>query len=617
MSIDDIAGQAEEVFKVLAPRVSETDLARVKDAYAFAREAHAGQKRNSGEPYIMHPIAVARIVAEELELDPNVVIAAFLHDVVEDTPHTLEEISARFGADVAFLVDVVTKRKKTNYIHSKQIDNFQQILDSVHYDIRALMVKLADRLHNMRTLDSMRADKQMKIAGETDFFYAPLANRLGLYYVKSELENLSFRFRCPREFETIERQLGEDRERTAASLKEFTDEIMSILSAKHIDARIQIRYRKPYSIWRNMIEDGVDFAHVPFKHYIRVIYTPQGGWTEKDTSLFVYSALTDKFKERPGSVTNYIDNPKENGYQSFHVKLLGRTGTWEEMHISSERMLRNSRLGCIAKSNEETMNQWLGKLQDVLKDMAEHRDTEGFMEGVSTSFYNEDIFVLTPKGRVLLLPKGATAIDFAYELHTDIGQHAQYARINGKLSSIKTELHRGDCVDIGTNDSIEPRPDWLDYAKSYKAIRHLRTIFKNQEKAEFCRCSYCNPLPGDEVIGFREEDGGVTLHVRHCPEAIRLASEHGDSIVSVGFDSDAVKVYPVRLTIVAIDRRNLLHDIIDRITDQQLSMDKLLIDTVDQIVTCTIDFSVHSADELAHTIYSISEIEGVDEVRRM
>ncbi len=615
MSQEEINAAAGKVFAIMDPKLDQTDRARLRDAYNFAADAHHGQKRKSGEPYITHPIAVAMIVADELELDVNPVIAAFLHDVVEDTPHTIGEIRERFGDDVAFLVDVVTKRKKTQDARSKQVENFKQILDSVHYDIRALMIKLADRLHNMRTLDSMKPDKQMKIAGETDFFYAPLANRLGLYRVKSELENLSFRFRCPREYEQLERQLAEDKEATAEAVGAFTKDVEDIMKARGINARIQVRYRKPYSIWRDMQNERVDFAHVEFKHYVRIIYYPSDGWTEKDTSLFIYSVLTDKFKERPGSVANYIDNPKENGYQSFHVKLLGRPGKWEELHISSERMLRTSRLGCIDQTNVESMNQWIGKLRDTLRDMAEN-NVEGFMEGVSSSFYNEDIFVLTPKGRVVQLPKGASALDFAYELHTDLGEHAQYARINGRLCPVKTELHRGDCVEIGTSEDIVPQQNWLDYVKTYKAVRHLKNSLRHTAGDEFVRCPHCRPLPGDEVIGFKDADGRITLHTRHCPEAIKMASEKGDSIVAVNFDSRQDVLYPVRLNIVAIDRYHLLRDIIDCIAENRhLSMTKLKTETIDQIVVSTIDFAVHSADELAGTIENISAIKGVDEVR--
>ena len=376
---------AQHVFDVMAKRVGPEDLQRIKDAYALAAEAHKDQKRNTGEPYIVHPIAVANIAAEELELDANTVIAAFLHDVAEDTSYTVEDIRERFGDDVAFLVDVVTKRKKHNYEYTKQVDNYRQILESVHYDIRALLVKLSDRLHNMRTLDSMRPDKQMKIAGETDFFYAPLAGRLGLYHVKTELENLSFRFRCPREYDVIFRQLEEDKIRTQSAVDDFTAEINEIFKTVGIPARTQVRYRKPYSIWRTMREEGCDFAHVDFKHFVRIIYNPIDEWLrsqspEKDTSLFIYSCLSGRFKERPGSVVNYIDNPKDNGYQSFHVQLLNRAGAWEEMHIASERMHRNSRLGCIVERGES----WLERFKTVLQNIADSGDGYIFMDGVSS-----------------------------------------------------------------------------------------------------------------------------------------------------------------------------------------------------------------------------------------
>ncbi len=610
---------AQHVFDVMAKRVGPEDLQRIKDAYALAAEAHKDQRRNTGEPYIVHPIAVANIAAEELELDANTVIAAFLHDVAEDTSYTVEDIRERFGDDVAFLVDVVTKRKKHNYEYTKQVDNYRQILESVHYDIRALLVKLSDRLHNMRTLDSMRPDKQMKIAGETDFFYAPLAGRLGLYHVKTELENLSFRFRCPREYDVISRQLEEDKIRTQSAVDDFTAEINEIFKTVGIPARTQVRYRKPYSIWRTMREEGCDFAHVDFKHFVRIIYNPIDEWLrsqspEKDTSLFIYSCLSGRFKERPGSVVNYIDNPKDNGYQSFHVQLLNRAGAWEEMHIASERMHRNSRLGCIVERGES----WLERFKTVLQNIADSGDGYIFMDGVSSSLYNEDILAFTPQGKGIILPKGATALDFAFEVHTEIGEKAKFARINGALCPIKTELHRGDCVEIGTSDDVAPKPDWLNYAKTYKARRRLHDLLRNIPTPDFKICDKCHPIPGEEVIGYVDANGEATIHSRHCPEVIKLASENGNSLVSVAFEPDPMRLYPVRIRIVAIDRYHLLRDIIDCFVERQhLSMNKLSTHTEDEIVECIIDFPVHSVDELHLTMESISAIDGVDEVQRI
>ena len=613
-----IQASADELFQQMSSKEDQNNIDRLRDAFEFAREAHSPQRRKSGEPYIIHPVNVARIVAEELELGADPVIAAFLHDVVEDTHYTIDDIRERFGDEVAFLVGVVTKEKKDKYVQSKQIDNFRQILASMQYDVRALLIKLADRLHNMRTLDSMRPDKQMKIAGETDYFYAPLANRLGLYHVKTELENLSFRYRCPREYSVLERMLSEEFELQRPHIEAFTSKIEDLLAAGGIKARTEVRYRRPYSIWMKMHNRGCDFAHVDTKYYVRVVYQNQEPWSEKDTSLRIYSILTDAFKERPGSVSNYIDAPKENGYQSFQVKLLSEKGKWEELHISSERMVRNGRLGCAAERTDENIQAWLDKFNELLKEMADPEDGMEFMDGVTSSFYYDDIMVFTPKGKCIILPKGATAIDFAFEIHSNIGMHAHYARINGKLSSVKTVLRRGDCVEIGTSETAEPQPDWLDHVLTYKARKYISSYISHKSKCSFVRCPNCHPLPGDEVIGFRNPDGSTQIHKRNCQTAIRLASQHGDSIVAVNFDDECSCLYPVRISVRAIDRYHLLSDLVDCITEKlHLSMLGLKTETADNIGVCTIDFAVHSMNELQIAMDSIGAIEGVDEVQRI
>jgi GTP pyrophosphokinase len=608
---------ADELFRRMESKVSSSEIARLRSAFEFAREAHRPQRRKSGEPYIIHPVCVARIVAEELELGADPVIAAFLHDVVEDTDYSIEDIRDRFGDDVAFLVGVVTKEKKDKYVQSKQVDNYRQILASMQYDVRALLIKLADRLHNMRTLSSMRPDKQMKIAGETDYFYAPLANRLGLYHVKSELENLSFKYRCPREFALLEKLLAEEFEHEERHIKAFTSKIERLLKEGGITARTEVRYRKPYSIWMKMHAKGCDFAHVPTKYYVRVIYQTMEPWSEKDTSLRIYSILTDSFKERPGSVSNYIDAPKENGYQSFQVKLLNDQGRWEELHISSERMVRNGRLGCAAERTDDNIQAWLDKFNELLKEVADRDEGLDFMDDVTSSFYYDDIMVFTPKGRGIILPKGATALDFAFEIHSRIGEHAHYARINGKLASIKTVLKRGDCVEIGTDEDTHPEPDWLNHVSTYKARRFIGTYLARQDKSEYVRCPNCHPLPGDEVIGFQKPDGSVEVHKRNCQTAIRLASQYGDSIVAVNFE-DSKELYPVRISVRAIDRYHLLSDLVECITEKlHLSMRGLRTETADNIGVCTIDFAVHSMGELQTAMDSIAAIPGVDEVQRM
>ena len=384
----------EELLTLLSRRMGNDDIQRIREAYFFAKEAHKEQRRKSGEPYVMHPLAVARIVAEELGLGAEPIIAAFLHDVVEDTDFTIEDIKEKFGEDVAFLVNVVTKKKKTRYDASKQIDNYKQMLDSLQYDIRALLIKLADRLHNMRTLNSMRPDKQMKIAGETDYFYAPLAHRLGLYHIKRELENLSFRYRCPRDYAQLSDEIDKEMNEKKNSLSDFIAEIEKMLEAKDVMlARTEIVCRGPYSVWKKMHTQGCDYNHTQGKYYVRIIYPYVHEYSEKDMSLRIYSMLTDRFKEKPGSVANFIDSPKENGYQSFHVKLLTDAGTWEEVHISSERMVRKSQFGCLSERNEGNITNWLEKFKNILKDIANHRKEVEYMDGITSSFYNDDVTV--------------------------------------------------------------------------------------------------------------------------------------------------------------------------------------------------------------------------------
>lgn len=615
---EKIQTDVNTIFTLMARRVDENKMNLLHDAYGFAAFAHKDQLRKSGEPYISHPVAVARIVAEELELGANPVMAAFLHDVVEDCPYTIDDIRERFGDDVAFLVGVVTKQKKAKYDQSKQVDNFRQILSSVQYDVRAILVKLADRLHNMRTLSRMRPDKQMKIASETDYFYAPLANRLGLYNVKTELENLSFRYRCPREYEKIEKQLAELQLSEKADVDAFIAKAKEILEANGIDARIELRMRSPYSIWRKMQSRGCDFEHVDSKHYLRIIYKADGLQEEKKHSLHIYALLSDCFKERPCSVVNYINAPKENGYQSFHVKFLNTKGQWEEVHISSERMIRNNRLGCTAERTEENLKAWLEKFKAVLKDMAYQTNEMDYMDGVTASFYYDNIMAFTPKGKCIVLPKFATALDFAFEIHTEVGLHAAYARINGKLSSVKTVLHRGDCVEIGTIDDAMPEADWQNHVLTYKAKRCLGSFFADRPKMEYKRCTCCHPLPGDEVVGFKNAEGQITLHKRNCLTAIRQASKQGETIVAVDFKENEQFLFPVRICIRGIDRHHLLRDVVACITEQQnLSISKLHTVTQDRIVETTVDFEVHSSNELQQAIDNIRRIKNVDEVARV
>ena len=616
-----IEDSASRVFASIEDRVSPTDLERVKDAFQLAREAHAPQKRKSGEPYILHPIAVAQIAAAELMLDANTIIACFLHDVVEDTPYTIDQIKERFGEDVAGLVRVVTKKPKKVYELSKQLDNYKQLLDSLLYDTRAILVKLADRLHNMRTLKSMKPEKQMKIAGETDYFYAPLANRLGLYNIKTELENLSFRFRCPDEYDEISAEIAAHVDRNREKLNIFRNQISEELAAAGIKARVTVDYRRPFSIWRKMKKYGEDFDHLKYRHYIEVVFDDEHSeLNEKETALRAYCILTNRFREKHGSISNYIDSPKENGYQSLHVKLLPDFGRWQEVHISSESMARRSQIGYLDEHNVDNIRKWIEKFRKMLHDTLRNpkRDAR-YMEDITRAFYNDDIQVFTPSGEKVILPQNSTVLDFAFEVHTHLGQHAKYARINGRLEPITTTLRRGDIIEVFTDPEANPVHEWTRFLHTFKARKAVRRYLESLPEHPFHLCKECRPIPGEEVIGLRpsNHEGKVTIHKRDCQKAISFASSYGDDVVSVDFEADET-LYPVTLSVRAVDRHHLLIDLADCITNKlNLSMEAFNTKTDRGIVVCKIRFRVHSYTELKEIIRNIQAIDGVDEVKRL
>lgn len=643
-----VSNLAQQVFDALAPRITPEDMERVRKAYLLAKEAHAPQKRKSGEPYILHPIAVALIVAKELQLDANTVITAFLHDVVEDTPYTVEDIRQRFGNDVAGLVNVVTKQKKEIYQTTKQVDNYQQILASLHYDIRAVMVKISDRLHNMRTLQSMRPDKQMKIAGETDCFYAPLANRLGLFEVKSDLENLSFKYRCELEYGDIERWLQQDEADNRERLQRFCKNVKGTLKDHGIQCNVETFWRRPYSIWRRMKQQDVDFWHLPNRYYVRITFwddTLDDPLTEKETCLKIYNLLTRDFRERPGSFINQIEQPKENSYQCLRLMLLSEEGVWEDVQICSEAMVKASQVGCINEIGSNIGN-WVKRFRKVLEDIVSQGNEAYFLEHISSSLYYDDITVFSPSGESFILPKDSTVIDYAFKHGDEVGAHAHYAYVNDILCSVKTVLHGGDCVKLITSPDAKPRKDWIDHCQTYLAKRYLRLFLIERRliRGGVCRCPICKPLPGGEVIGIRmqgihphtSEYENITLHRRSCPEAIRMASKFGDNVVSVNYADNAgappIEVhsptsitinrigftYPITLAITGVDRHRLLMDLTSEIADRlHLNMDSLCISTKDCIVDCKVTIMIHDVKEMVSAIAHINQIPGIESVRQI
>ena len=585
-------------------RMSEADMERIRQAFEFACEAHCQQKRKSGEPYILHPIAVAMIVANEIGLGVEPICAALLHDVVEDTDHTVKELRELFGDDVATLVNVVTKKKKKKYETSLQVDNYKQMLQSIHYDIRALLIKLADRLHNMRTLKSMLPHKQLKIASETDYFYAPLANRLGLYQVKTELENLSFRYRQPNEYEEIKDYITRYVEEHAAAAEEWMKPIREVLALRGINATVVCEPRSAYSIWAKMKEDSISLSEV---EHIRIVHINYDNWrememNEKEVALLIYSLITNIYSEKPSSMNSYLDVPKDNNYRSLHCKLMGNEGRWMEVHIASTEMREISNHGCLI-GRERNVERWLDNFRRVLKELAEQGKSGGFMEDVRSTFYEDDIYVFTPQGKMVVLPKGSTAIDFAFEIHNKVGEQMKFAVINDKLCSVKTVLQKGDRVRIGTDDTPSIDASWLDHVLTYKARAGIRRfLHKNPIKVgDLVLCPNCKPIFGDEVIGFRLPDGRIEVHQCHCRKAISMAAEAGDSIEKTVDMREFEKMsFPVQFHVESVNKDQLLLTIVSLVSDKlKLSLGNLHSTIEDDIVSTDFEVFVHSHNDIS------------------
>lgn len=612
-----------ELLFLVSQKFCPEDYARVEEALLFAEDAHRGQRRRSGEPYIIHPIAVARILTAEFGLNAEPVIAGLLHDVVEDTPHTLDEIKNRFGEDVANLVDVVTKHKQPKYRTSKQVDNFVQMLGSLNYDIRAILIKLADRLHNMRTLKSMKFEKQLKIAAETDFFYAPLANRLGLYLVKNELENLSLQYRSPREYALVEQQRNDYVRRHADAADLWIEPIRAAFIKAGISASVRCVPRSVYSLWYRMHQRNVSFKELDFIRIVTICYDSEpdiGIMSEKEQALRIYSIITSLYTEQPQSLTNYIDTPKENGYRSLHFKVMGNEGRWMEVHIQSLKMQEQSSRGCLAESQTGQVQDWIDKFSVVLHDLASQNRGKSVFDDVVTSFYHDDIVVFSNKGEKITLPKGACALDFAYEVHTELGDNAKYALINDHLCSILTPLKRGDRVTIGKDPAAVPKAEYLNYTKTYKARKSIRSYLRKIEQQSkhnhLIRCDKCNPLPGEELLGFRASNGKITVHKRNCPIAISMSSQQGDIIEAVDLPVSKDKVYPATFHIMAVNRNNFLLDLMENLSSKWgLSIDSIESYTKDEIVDCKINLFVHSIDEIENAANDIQNLPDIYEVR--
>ncbi|MDR1525773.1 MAG: RelA/SpoT family protein [Tannerella sp.] len=463
---------------------------RITKAFNFAKQAHAGVKRRDGDPYIMHPIAVARIVCGEMGLGSTSICAALLHDVVEDTEYEVKDIANMFNDKIAQLVDGLTKISGDIFADkdSKQAENFRKLLLTMSSDIRVILIKMADRLHNMRTLGAMRTDKQFKIAGETMFIYAPLAHRLGLFAIKSELEDLSFKYEHPEDFRTINEKLKNTEESRQRLFDNFARPVHQRLQELDLTYEMKARVKSAYSIWNKMNTKSVPFEDIYDIFAIRIIFRPTGDVDEKNLCWDIYAAITDIYRTRPDRLRDWVSRPKANGYQALHLTVMGPDGQWIEIQIRSKRMDEIDEKGFAAhwkyKENnveEDTeLDKWLQTITEILENP--NPNTLDFLDTIKMNLFSSEIFVFTPKGELKTLPKGATALDFAYDLHTNIGDTCIGAKINHHLAPLSHKLESGDQVEILTSKSQHPNIEWLNYVTTAKARTKIESVLRRERK---------------------------------------------------------------------------------------------------------------------------------------
>ncbi|MFO7874383.1 MAG: bifunctional (p)ppGpp synthetase/guanosine-3',5'-bis(diphosphate) 3'-pyrophosphohydrolase [Bacteroidales bacterium] len=469
--------------------ISKEDRKRIRYAFDFATQAHKDHRRQSGEPYIYHPIAVAKIVVEEIGLDATSVICSLLHDVVEDTDYTLEDITDYFGEEVSRIIDGLTKISDIfDQTTSIQAENFRKMLLTLSDDVRVILIKLADRLHNMRTLDSLPPRKQLKVANETLYLFAPLAHRLGFHAIKSELEDLAMKYTEPEVYNTIVRKLADTKEKRVRFIQSFTRPIRNALQRENMDFTIQARTKSISSIWEKMKKKEIPFEEVYDLFAIRIILnSPED--REKADCWKAYSIVTDIYQPNPDRLRDWISTPKANGYESLHVTVMSRRGRWVEVQIRTKRMDEVAEKGYAAhwkykeaRTGESGIDKWLRRIRDILK--SADSDALDFIEDFKLNLFSDEIIVFTPKGELRTLPVNSTALDFAYSIHTQVGNHCLGAKVNHKLVPLSHTLKSGDQVEIITSKKQEPKRDWLRYVTTARAKGKIKAALKEHRKRQ-------------------------------------------------------------------------------------------------------------------------------------
>jgi guanosine-3',5'-bis(diphosphate) 3'-pyrophosphohydrolase len=484
----EIAKAYKNLLKVSYQTLTKEDKKLIRQAFEVALDAHKDQRRKSGEAYIFHPIAVARIVASEIGLDATSIAAALLHDVVEDSPdYTKNDIARLFGETVARIVDGLTKisslSKETDV--STQAENFRRMLLTLNDDVRVIIIKIADRLHNMQTMDSMRPDKQEKIASETLYIYAPLAHRIGLYNIKTELEDLGMKYTEPDVYDDILEKMQESKKEQDEYIKVFSKVIVDSLDKEGLNYDIKGRPKSIYSIRKKIVKQGVDFDEVYDKFAVRIIYKSDIK-NEKFLAWKIYSIVTDHFTPNPTRLRDWISSPKSTGYEALHITVMGPKNRWVEVQVRSERMNEIAEKGYAAHykykegNTEDALDTWINKLQEALE--SNETNAVDFVEQFKLNLYSKEIFVFSPKGDIKSLPKGATPLDFAFSVHTQVGMKTKGAKVNGRLVPLSHVLNSGDQVEILTSETIKPNRNWLDYATTARALSKIKSALKADKK---------------------------------------------------------------------------------------------------------------------------------------
>lgn len=699
----------------------------VRKAFHFSNEAHMGMRRKSGEPYILHPLSVAMIIVKEIGLGATSISCALLHDVVEDTEYTVEDIGRIFNPKIATIVDGLTKLKGAVNVstESLQAEYFKKLLLTMSEDIRVILIKIADRLHNMRTLEIMAPHKKFKIASETLYVYAPLSHRLGLYGIKTELENLAFQYEHPETYQVLKLKLDHTEAERHAFFDKLSHPISKRLQLLDFEFEIKERVKSIYSIWKKMQVKKVPFEEIYDIFAIRIVFQPKNYLDEKTQCWNIYSGITDIYTPKPDRIRDWLSAPKANGYEALHGTVMGPNGKWVEIQIRSRRMDEVAEKGYAAHwkykgghdINETALERWLKNVREVLE--SPDSDAVEFLDDFKANLFSNEIMAFTPKGEMKILAQGSTALDFAFEIHSEVGYHCIGAKVNHKTVPLSYVLHSGDQVEILTSPKAKPSEDWINFVSSGKAKSKIKDVFKAdrkkyirkgekliqeelvkikltlntrilkkllahfniqkrdelffkvgrekiilenlpkilKEKSESKIVKYwklqfwnkksedktkpiaknvkvrltddkddvpytiaecCHPIPGDDVVGFRNDDGEIELHQRECDQALKLMTNYGSRIVEAEWATHKLMSFLSVIKLNGIDRIGMLSEVARHISEEHaVNMRTVHFETHDGIFEGIIHLYVPNAEELNNLILKLSKIKGVGAVTRL